>query len=170
MKRHWMFSFFIVCLAYLLAGCSTYEAEAYEGAALKIAVAGTAPPYELSEVEFEEVHIDELVEAAGQYDALFIMEETFDQTSQDNYISLYESLPYPTFFIGLDKPIEVFVSEGFSLSDFTEDMSTAFAQGYYKHDSGTLEWTFVPSTPEEELRSLYVGIFKVIDDFNRDHF
>lgn len=158
----------LLCLVYLLSGCSTDTAEAYEGGPLKIAVMGTIPSHEFNEVRFVNVNIDDLFKAKGQYDALFVTEETFSKTSRDKYIDLYKSLPYPTFFIGLNEPIEAFVSEGFSLSDFEESKSMAFAQGYYKNDKGTKEWTVVPSEPlnsEKDYRSVYVGILKSINNF-----
>ncbi|MFD1737541.1 hypothetical protein ACFSCX_13355 [Bacillus salitolerans] len=168
MKGSIKFGFLLVLLVYCFSGCVSNKEEYYKGRPLEIAVVGTVPSYNFDGVNFVNVNIDDLFKTYGYYDALFVTEETFSKTSEDKYIDLYRSLPYPTFFIGLNEAIEAFVEEGFSLRDFEESQSVSFAQGYYKYDEGRKYITFVPPEPletEEDYHSIYIEILYTIDGF-----
>jgi hypothetical protein len=157
----------------ILVGCSQTNDKSNEPnkiveQPLKIAIVGTEPLYDFENIEWIKVNIDELFDNTGHYDALFVMEETFSKTSQAQYAELYKEFPYPTYFIGLNEPYEVFIDEDLTIADFEESESMAFAQGYFKGEHGEKTWTFVPPQPlksESDYRSIYKDVFYSIIEF-----
>jgi hypothetical protein len=156
----------LLSFIFVVSGCSSEEEAEYTGEALTIAVVGTEPSYDFDNIQFSKVNIDNLFEEEGHYDALFVMEETFLETSKSKYAELYKVLPYPTFFIGLNQAYEAFIDDELTILDFEESDSTAFAQGYFKHEHSEKFWTFVPPNPlesENDYRSIYIRIFNTVD-------
>ncbi|WP_456276402.1 hypothetical protein [Bacillus sp. AK128] len=163
----------VLLTVFLLVGCSQTNDKSHEQnktleQSLKIAIVGTEPLYDFENIEWIKVNIDELSDNINYYDALFVMEETFSKTSQAKYAELYQELPYPTYFIGLNEPYEVFMDKDITITDLKESESMAFAQGYFKSEQGEKTWTFVPPQPlksESDFRSIYKDIFHSIIEF-----
>ncbi|MBU8906269.1 hypothetical protein [Desertibacillus haloalkaliphilus] len=158
----------LLSFIFVVSGCSSEGEAEYAGEPLTIAVVGTEPSYDFDNIQFSKVNIDDLFEEKGRYDALFVMEEMFLETSKSKYAELYKVLPYPTFFIGLNQAYEAFIDDELTILDFEESDSIAFAQGYFKHEQSEEFWTFVPPNPlksENDYRSIYISIFNTIDEF-----
>ncbi|MFE8699711.1 hypothetical protein ACFYKX_03625 [Cytobacillus sp. FJAT-54145] len=152
-----------------IVGCSQTSDKLVIERPLKIAVVGTEPSYNFENIKWVNINIDELFENKGNYNALFVMEETFFETSKPKYASLYKELPYPTFFIGLNEPYELFIDENLTISDYKESESVAFAQGYFNSVQGTKTWKFVPHNQlksESDYRLIYQEIFNTIIEFS----
>jgi hypothetical protein len=84
-KRLFVIGLILFSFIYIVTGCSSEVEKKYIGQPLKIAVVGTIPPYEFENVEFVAIKIDDLFKSKGHFEALFVMEETFLETSQAKY-------------------------------------------------------------------------------------
>jgi hypothetical protein len=169
-------SFYISFLVgLLLAGCSGPDVNTFnkheEGKSIVIALVGKGPVFSLNKVEFIQVKLDTLLDSNKSFDALFIMEDTFNNTLSLKYKDIYKNLPFPVIFIGLNKPLENFIELDYNYNDFPSSTSHTFAQAFYKTKDGTKHyWRYVPSTPPQndgDFEKIYYDILKTIDNFVR---
>ncbi|RBW68143.1 hypothetical protein [Bacillus taeanensis] len=100
---------FIILIISSLIGCSVDEKES-TNKTYQVGVLGDSKMlFKKSPVEITEVSLEKLKSEAYNFDALVIMKETFADSLSGENAPLYKELSFPVFFIGLQKPLHVFI-------------------------------------------------------------
>ncbi|MBP1940384.1 hypothetical protein [Cytobacillus luteolus] len=176
MKSKYLVIPFIISLFVALSACShtSPEFEIYEGKSLSIAVIGTSPLVKESQVKFNEISFDELLNNnLMSYDAVLIMKEHLNQASESQYADVYLNSGIPFFFLSAKAHIP-FTSKDEKYSDFWGWSSGEnYAAGVLISEEGdTLKsWGFGLYNDEKKeahIQEMYSRIFKTVENSYND--
>lgn len=114
--------FILVMLLVFLTGCSDTnvdKAKAYESEALKIGIIGDIPEIRETQVGFEQIDFDFLIEEDfdSKYNAIFITKDNFSEASNAKYAPIYRKSKIPFYFIDNEKSHVNFIKEELSYED-----------------------------------------------------
>jgi hypothetical protein len=80
--------------------------DVYEGRPLNIAVIGSAPSINETQIKFFEITFDQLIqEDLSDYDAIFVMEEKLIEAASFQFADIFLNIYIPTFFISAKSDI-----------------------------------------------------------------
>lgn len=164
----------IIMFSIFLVGCSseTTNSEIYQGKDLVIAVVGDSPEIREENINFKSTSLEEISQnteqVSNEFNALFVMPESFSTADDDKYITTYQELSIPTFFIEATKADKPFVREGVSYETAPEINENLYAAGYLysvledgpKVDSWRYYLNKEVKTPEE----VFTNIFKTLNE------
>lgn len=171
-------SIFVLSVLLLITGCSSNTAkEDTITTNLKIATIGAPPSLNADQVKFENIQLENLKKTtdniSGNYNAVFIMPEFLSPASADKYISAYEELKIPIFFIESKKDELPFINEDVSYENApVVNSSNNFATGYLNKSSNQKEvsyviWKYQLSknvNKKDAIQKVYTQIFETISD------
>lgn len=168
-------------LLFLIAGCTSKATK--EGAPqttnindITIATIGVPPSVDSDKVKFETIQLKDLnsetAKLSEKFDAVFIMPEFLSDASADKYISRYETLKIPIFFIESKKDELPFINKDVSYETAPKINSGNFATGYLNNASNKKEisymtWKYQLSNDldkKDAIELVYTQIFETISD------
>lgn len=170
----------LIVMLVILVGCNKDEAnsEVYNGRDLIIGILGEEPDIREKNVKFEKLSFAELEqnieENSSEFDAIFIMPEVLVEAADDRYVSVYQDLKIPIFFIESTKAHLPFVHENVTYETAPEVGGDAnYATGYLF--SGTEEeyrddvWyynLYNDIKNEATIKDVYSRIFDTIEQIS----
>ncbi|MFC6038902.1 hypothetical protein ACFPYN_05465 [Paenisporosarcina macmurdoensis] len=162
-----------------LVGCNddTANVQAYSGKNLKIGVIGETPEFGGEKVSFETITFDDLKnntkKISDDLDAILIMKESLAEADDDQYVTTYNTLKIPIFFMQSTKLHVPFVNEGVDYDEFPEVQSSNYASGFlfigsdeeYKDQT----WRYELKDNEESksnIQEVFTKIFNTIESIS----
>lgn len=143
---------------------------------ITIATIGVSPSIDSDKVKFETIQLKDLksenAKLSEKFDAIFIMPEFFNEAAADKYISEYEMLKIPTFFIESKKDELPFINKDVSYETAPKINSGNFATGYLnkistKKEFSYMTWKYQLSNnldKKDAIELVYTQIFETISD------
>jgi len=153
----------------LLVACSNDDVK-YDGARLKIAVAGDIPEINNEKIHFESISLDEFREDAlhisTNFDAVMITPVMFEEASEDRLVKVYNNSKMPIIFFDSTKRHFPFTKEGVSYETaHWESLNNGSHTTIYLSDNHANRedtWYFYLKG-EKEIDILYKEIFQRIE-------
>jgi len=152
----------------LLFACSNDDVK-YDGARLKIAVAGDIPEINNEKIHFESISLDEFREDAlhisTNFDAVMITPVMFEEASEDRLVKVYNNSKMPIIFFDSTKRHFPFTKVGVSYETaHWESLNNGSHTTIYLSDNhANREDTWYFYLGEKELDILYKEIFQKIE-------
>lgn len=168
----------IITLATLLiiVGCDTNISnnQMYNGNDLKVGIIGPFPDFSEEKVVFEKITFDDLKgntqKISHDLDAVIITKEFLSEADNDQYVTVYNELEIPTFFMQSTKAHIPFVNEGVDYDTFIDIQPLSYATGYLNTSTDKEikyeTWRYELIDHKENnsnIQELYSRIFKTID-------
>lgn len=160
--------FLVLALLIMLYGCSNINTNLeYRGDFLDIGVVGNSQLPEFVNIEYIKLELNYLVENDAEYDALIITQDAFSEADKDKYVSFFNEIQYPVFFIGLEGyQAFAFTRKGITL-DMARVENSAYVQGFKNANTKeSQKWRFyLPETNKHKDtdKEMLLRIFEVLN-------
>lgn len=167
----------------LLSACTDNSSvrDVYDGKSLNIGYLGDKPDFEVEDVKFEEIQINEIDPnkykenakyLSEEYDALWVTPSMFDELSDDQYATFFRELNIPTAFIDSNKRHYPFVTKDLSY-DTSFDLDNGSHSTLYLNYGGVDDreeaWFFYLNNSngnKKDLKEVYKEILYQIEDIS----
>jgi len=167
----------------LLSACTDNSSvkDAYDGKSLSIGYLGDKPGFEVENVMFVEIQINEIDTnkdeenakyLSEEYDALWVMPSMFDELSKDQYATFFRELNIPTAFIDSNKGHYPFVTKDLSY-DTSFDLDNGSHSTLYLNYGGAENreeaWFFYLNDSDgnkKDLKKVYTEILYQIEEIS----
>lgn len=152
---------------FILNACSgnTNELQ-YYGKPLEIGVIGD---YELPElfvdIKYIKIDFNQLIENDKKYDAILITEDVFWEADKDKYVSFFNDIDFPVFFIGMEGFQDfAFTTEGINLN-MSRTENSAYIQGFKNANKlDSVHWHFYLDNENKDYKKeLLLKVFELLD-------
>ncbi|WP_155591470.1 hypothetical protein [Lysinibacillus cavernae] len=159
----------------LLVGCDTRSTnQMYKGNDLTVGVIGPFPNISEENVVFEKITLDDLKEStekiSNDFDAVIITKEFLSEADDEQYVTVYNELEIPTFFMQSTKAHVPFVNKGVDYDTFIDIQPLSYATGYLNTSTDNEikyeTWRYELKDHKENdtnIQELYSRIFQTID-------
>lgn len=174
MSKRIFFLFLQIILFLMVLGCSnsgnpnTIEVQP-SNAVLTIGVVGAFPEVNEKHVTFKHYTLERLNENIDPtFDALFIMPNHLKEAAELQYAELYKKLPYPTFFIGSEKPYYAFINEDMTYESAPSAGTLSYTHGFVMLNNQYKIWEFGlynDVVNEKNIKEMYTRVFETINNF-----
>lgn len=176
MKNIYLYS---LMTALALSGCSTEtskeeNASLNNGAYLKIGIVGEKPHIQKENIKFEALTLEQLKDTkkvSSNFDAVFITKGNLKKADDEKYVTVYDNLKIPIFFLQTTKGFLPFVTEGLSYKEASE-LNHSYASGYLKEKKSSYRyWEYGLNDDvvnEKNINNVYSRIFKTVEDVKRE--
>ena len=166
-------------IALTLSGCSTEtsreENESLNNNAyLKIGIIGKKPHIKKENIKFEDLTFEQLKDTkkvSSDFDALFITKVNLKEADDEQYVTVYNNLKIPIFFLQTTTGFLPFVTEGLSYKEASE-LNHSYASGYLKEKKSSYRyWEYGLNDDvlnEKNINNVYSRIFKTVEDVKRE--
>ncbi|MGN7300341.1 hypothetical protein [Ferdinandcohnia sp. SAFN-114] len=136
---------------------------------LKIGVVGKSPEVEETNVQFEEIDLNEItkMDLRVKYDGIIIMKDFLSEAAQPQYAEIYKTSGVPFFFIQSEKSYLPFTEEEIEYDGFPDSNTQDYATGYYQNGDNTEFWGFGlynDKQTDKNVKDVYTRIFKTISN------
>ncbi|MGE7623624.1 hypothetical protein ACQKMD_11315 [Viridibacillus sp. NPDC096237] len=146
----------------------------YKGIPLKIGVLGSAPEIRETNIEFQELSLEDLsIKKVEEYDGIFIMKEFLESAADGPYSNTFKKSDIPFFFIETKAYYFPFIEDKISYKDYTKRVtdSVIYAFGYYPNSGNVKTWQLNitaqdPSEKEKKeiIKEIYSQIFVITEE------
>lgn len=134
---------------------------------LKIGVVGESPEVKESQVQFEEINLNDLtnINLKSKYDGIIIMKDFLPEAAKSGYAEVYKKSGVPFFFIQSKTTYIAFIEKEIDYDEFPDENTLNYATGYYQNGEEAQFWEYGLYNDEEtdaHIKDVYTRIFKTI--------